>query len=107
MRPRIMYIESKAESLNGPATIGRVTFSKTGSTLYYKDREFLKVGKSGYKYNYIDTNSREEYWISGPRRDGKDRLYVSNQPVDIDEDVRGEYWTQIRRRPDLIAKKHT
>jgi len=34
MRSRIMYIESKAESLNGPARIGRVTFSKTGCTLF-------------------------------------------------------------------------
>ena len=30
---RIMYIESKAESLNGPARIGRVTFSKTGLSI--------------------------------------------------------------------------
>jgi hypothetical protein len=33
---RIMYVESKAESLNGPARIGRVTFSKTGLSIYYK-----------------------------------------------------------------------
>ncbi|HWZ75292.1 MAG TPA: hypothetical protein VNX87_02085 [Candidatus Sulfotelmatobacter sp.] len=39
-KSRIMYIESKAESVNGPARIGRVTFSKTGLTLYYKGREF-------------------------------------------------------------------
>jgi hypothetical protein len=30
---RIIYIESKAQSLNGPARIGRVTFSKTRATL--------------------------------------------------------------------------
>jgi hypothetical protein len=45
--------------------------------------------------------SRDEYWISGPRRDGQDRLYASNLPVEVDEDVREEYWTDIRKRPDL------
>jgi hypothetical protein len=36
MQPRIMYIESKAGGLaGGEARIGRVTFSKTGQTIYY------------------------------------------------------------------------
>jgi hypothetical protein len=34
-KSRVMYMECKAESLNGPARIGRVTFSKTGKSLYY------------------------------------------------------------------------
>lgn len=34
MKPRIMYIESKAGGLTGPARIGRVRFSKTSATLY-------------------------------------------------------------------------
>jgi hypothetical protein len=33
MKPRIMYVENKSESLNGPASISRVTFSKTGTTV--------------------------------------------------------------------------
>jgi len=33
---RIMYIECKAGGLTGGARIGRVTFSKTGRTLYYR-----------------------------------------------------------------------
>jgi hypothetical protein len=97
--PRIMYIESKAESLNGPARIGRVTFSKTGLSIYYKGKSFLRI--QGFKANYQDAETHDEYWISGPRRDGKDRLYVSNIPVEIDEDVREEYWTEIRKRPEL------
>ena len=40
------------------------------------------------------------YWISGPRKDGQDRLYPqSTQPVEIDEDVREEYWRTIRGVP--------
>jgi hypothetical protein len=97
--PRIMYIESKAEGLNGPARIGRVTFSKTGLSIYYGGRTFARGAVSG-KANYFDVNTREEYWISGPRQDGSDRLYKSNLPVEIDDDVREEYWTMIRKRPE-------
>ena len=104
-KSRIMYIESKTESLNGPARIGRVAFSKTGLTLYYKGREFQKF--QGYKANHFDVETRDKYWISGPRRDGEDRLYVSNLPVEIDEDVREEYWTEIRKKPDLKHKSQT
>lgn len=103
--PRIMYIEYKGEGLHGSARIGRVTFSRTGGTLYYRGKAFGKIGGAGFKSNYIDTETGEHYWISGPRRDGTDRLYKSDWPVEIDEDVREEYWTEIRKRPEL--KGHT
>ncbi len=94
-----MYIESKAASLNGPARIGRVTFSNTGLSIYYKGKTFLRT--RGFKANYFDAETHEEYWISGPHRDGKDRLYASNIPVEIDDDVREEYWTEIRKKPQF------
>jgi hypothetical protein len=31
---------------------------------------------------------------------GSARLYKSDWPVEIDEDVREEYWTEIRKRPE-------
>ena len=101
MRSRIMYIESKAGTLNGAARIGRVTFSRTGRRLYYKGRAFQKG--QGFKSNYYDVESGDEYWISGPHRDGQDRLYSSNIPVEIDGDVRDEYWTVIRNCPERKA----
>lgn len=86
----------KAEMPNGPARIGRVTFSKTGRTLEYRGQKFQKC-KGGYKWNHFDVETGEHYWISGPRKDGQDRLYPkSSVPVEIDEDVREEYWTRIR-----------
>ena len=100
-----MYIESKAAGLNGPARIGRVTYSKTGRTISYRGKEFVSLRCAGFKANFVDVKSREEYWISGPRRDGQDRLYVSNLPVEIDEDVKEEYWTNIRKRPDFAAQE--
>ena len=99
MRSRIMYIERKAGSLTGPARIGRVTFSKTGKTLYYRGLTFQSLKGAGFKANYVELASGEDYWISGPKRDGSDRLYGERVAVEIDEDVRAEYWTDIRGEP--------
>jgi hypothetical protein len=100
-----MYIESKAESLNGPARIGRVTFSKTGLSIYYGDKTLARG--DGSKANYFDVDTREAYWISGPRQDGQDRLYKSNLPIEIDEDVREEYWTVICKKPECKDRTRT
>ena len=106
-KTRIMYIECKAGTLNGPARIGRVLFSKSGRTVQYGARNFQKDG-SGYKWNHFDVETGDRYWISGPRKDGRDRLYPdSSLPVDIDEDVREEYWTTIRGLPERVARKTT
>ena len=98
MRSRIMYIEDKSRSLDGPARIGRVTFSKTGRTLRYAGQEFQSLSGRGFKSNYFDVASGAEYWISGPRKHGRDRLYAGGAPVEIDPDVREEYWREIRNR---------
>ncbi len=97
-----MYIESKATGLTGEARIGRVSFSKTGRTLYYRGRAFQSLRGAGFKANYYDIATGEEYWISGPRKDGADRLYGEPVPVEIDEDVQEEYWTQIRSEPHRV-----
>jgi hypothetical protein len=104
MKPRIMYIERKAGSLTGPARIGRVTFNRTGRTIFYRNHVFRRIVGGGFKSNYIDEATGEDYWISGPKRDGSDRLYGERIPIEIDEDVREEYWTTIRNLPD---ERHT
>ncbi len=96
MKSRIMYIESKVGGLTGPASIGRVTFSKTGATLYYAGRSFQSLKGSGFKSNYFDLETGDAYWISGPRKDGQDSLYPTNVATVVDADVHDEYWTKIR-----------
>jgi len=102
-----MYIESKAGELTGPARIGRITFSKTGATLYYKGQAFQSLKGSGFKPNYRDIESGDDYWISGPRRDGCDALYDTNVGTPIDDDVREEYWIEIRKKPKYKARSTT
>jgi hypothetical protein len=96
-KTRIMYIERKAGNLTGPARIGRVTYSKTGATIFYGGREFRSLKGAGFKANYFDVESGEEYWISGPKKDGRDALYPTNVAPEIDVDVKAEYWAGIRK----------
>ncbi|MFB9982714.1 1-deoxy-D-xylulose-5-phosphate synthase [Mesorhizobium kowhaii] len=79
-----MYIENKSASLNGPAWIGRVIFSQTGKSMSYRGRTVQSLKGSGFKANYFDIETGERFWISGPRKDGKDRLYPeSSAPVQL------------------------
>ena len=90
-RSRIMYIEDKSSGLEGPARIGRVYFSKTGKTLYYRGLKFQSLKGSGFKANYFEVESGDHFWISGPRKDRQDRLYGGSLGVEIDDDVKSEY----------------
>jgi hypothetical protein len=83
-----------------PGRIGRVRLSKTGRTLFYRDRELHSLDGSGYKANYFDRETLERFWVSGPRRDGQDTLYPGL--VEIDDDVREAYWREVRRCPELV-----
>ncbi len=99
MPPRIMYIELKSDGLSGPARIGRVRFSKSGKTVYYAGRTLQTLSGSGFKANYFDVATGEQFWISGCKKRGGDRLYGTGS-VEIDEDVREEYWSRILEMPE-------
>ena len=101
MNSRVMYIELKAHGVRGPARIGRVEFSKTVKTLYYSGRTLAPLKGRGLKANYFDTETLEEFWISGPKANGTDSLYGAT--VEIDEDSRTEYWRDIRKKPERVS----
>ena len=100
MKSRIMYIERKAGALTGPARIGRITFNRTGRSLRYGNQVFRRIFGGGFKSNYIEDTTGEDYWISGCKRRGGDRMYGSAAPIEIDDDVREEYWCEIRNLPE-------
>ena len=102
MKTRIMYIENKSGGLSGAARIGRVRFSKTGRTLFYGELELRSLDGAGFKSNHVDPATGHRYWVSGPRKDGADRLYGERAPVRIDEDVRVDYWTKVRNLPERV-----
>ncbi len=98
MKTRIMYVELKTGFDNdGPAWIGRVQISKTGHTLYYRDKTLRRIPGGGILGNHEDVENGDEYWVSGVKRNRANRPWAGNGPVVIDEDVREEYEHLIKR----------
>jgi len=94
MKTSIKYIERKTDGLRGIGRIARVSFSKTGKTIYYDGKSLLTLSGYALKANYFDEETYEEYWISNPRRDGNDSLFPIK--TEIDSDAREEYNVLIR-----------
>lgn len=98
--PQIMYIAAIGDlgSETLWARIGRVHFSKTGRTLYYDGRE-LKGGHG----TFHDVKTGEYFHIQRVRHDGMDRSEGRKRGsfrVMIDDDVREEYWREVRGEPN-------
>jgi hypothetical protein len=73
-----------------------------GRTPYYRGQKFQSLKDAGFKSNYYCVETGEDYWISGPKRRGGDALYGGSTPIEIDDDVRDEYWRDIRRQRERI-----
>lgn len=110
MKARIMYMELKTHDGGhddrGAARIGRMEFSRSGSSLHYRNKTFRRTNGPVGCGNYFDVDTNEVYWISGAKKDGTDRYYWGKAaPVEIDEDVREEYWTKIRGQPERVKER--
>ncbi len=91
MQTRIMYIELKSGyNDNGPAWIGRAGFSKSGRTVYFNGKAFKKGGQ-GYYSNYFDLETGDEYWISGVKRNERNRHWAGSGKIMIDSECVDEY----------------
>lgn len=92
-----MYVELKSgHADDGPAWIGRVSFSKTGRTIYYRGRSFRRLSGGGVRGNYYDVDTGEEFWISGVKRSRQDRHWAGRGAVEIDADAQAEYESLIQ-----------
>lgn len=86
----IKYIELKTGwSDDGPAWIGHVKESKSGSTLYFNGHAFQRC--RGMAGNYVDVETGEVYWISGVKKNGEDRHWAGHGKVSIDRKLVSEY----------------
>lgn len=103
MKTRIMFIECKENGFTREARIGKVMFSKSRKSIHYNGQTFQTLKGRGFKANYFDVETGEEYWISGCKKDGTDRLYNERKPIFIDKDIQEEYWTQIRNLSEKIG----
>lgn len=97
---RLLYIEDKSQGLVGPGWISWVTCSQSLRSVHWRGRTLRRC--VGFKWNAIDVATGEHCWISGPKRRGGDRLYGGI--VEIDEDARVAYWTEIRGQPHRVRE---
>jgi len=89
---RLLYIENKTRGRSGgDARIGYATFSKTGLTVYYRDRELARIKGGGSAGNYSDVETGEEFWISGVKKEGSNVHWAEVTHVEIDDDAKAEY----------------
>ena len=92
LKTRLMYVENKDGHIDGAAArIGWVTFSKSGQTVYYRGRELVKAKGGGIRGNFLDTATREEYWISGVKKRGSNAHWAETVEISIDPDAREAY----------------
>ena len=94
MQSELKYIELKTgHSDDGPAWIARVSFSKTGRTLYFNGRELQRW--NGISGNHVDVQSGEEYWVSGVKKSGTNRHLCGRGRIMVQRDVLAEFlaWT--------------
>jgi len=85
MKSKLMYVELKTGyNDNGPAWIGNAFFSKTGKTIYFNGKVFLK-GERHSSGNHLEYITGDSYWISGIKKDGNDRHWAGNGKINIDK----------------------
>ena len=90
-----MYVELKTGyNDNGPAWIGKASFSKTGRTIYFNGLAFQGDGTKG---NYHEVESRDTYWISGVKKDGSDRHWAGSGGIKIDKTIISEYLAIVNK----------
>ena len=66
----------KSGNLVGPAKIGWVEVKEKGKRLEYQKQIFRALRGQGYKSNFFDMKTGEEYWISGCRKE-VEMLYIT------------------------------
>ena len=92
LKRRMMYVENKDGQIDGAsARIGWVTFSKSGQTVYYRDRMLTKAKGQGICGNFYDANTGEEFWVSGVKRRGSNAHWAEKIKIIIDDDAQAEY----------------
>ncbi len=94
----LRYIELKSGYAdNGPAWIARVTQSRSGRALYFGPKLLKRGGGQLVAGNYFDAETGDEYWVSGVKKDGRDRHASGSGRVAIEAGVVSEYLTLVGR----------
>lgn len=99
-----MLVERKDGPRTEAASIGRVSFSKTEKTLYYRGMSLQATRVKAGRTCYEDVISGDSYQVAAARKDGSDVQACKGLAVEIDENAREEYWNSIRYAPERCAE---
>lgn len=72
----------------GPSWIGWVELNRSWGTARHHGRELRRW--QSWEANFVDVDSGERFWLSGPKRDGTDTRYGPSTTT-VDDDVREVY----------------
>ena len=91
MPDRVTFVQLKTghDIDKGPAWISVVRFNRTWKTATWHGKT-LRRWPGMFDANFFDIDTKEEYWLSGPHRDGGDTRYSSIKPI-VDPDAREAY----------------
>jgi len=95
---KILYIEKCAPSHSGEARIGKVSYSKTKQTIYYKSKSLQK--RHGLRGNYYDLDTGEEYWISGVKKRGSNRHWATtgDNKIIVDKEAINDFLSIVENK---------
>lgn len=88
MTTKLIYVELKTGyNDDGPAWIGHGMYNRTGKTLYFNGQVFSGSSTTG---NHKHVGTGNQYWVSGVKKNGKDRRYAAGK-IYIDTDAVADY----------------
>ena len=97
MKTRLLYAELKSgySGDDGPAWIGQGAYSRSGRTIYFNGKAFQSCKGAGIGANFFDLETGEEYWISGVKRNERNRHRYGRGKVMIDQAIIADYLREI------------
>ena len=99
MEPKLVYVELKTGfSDDGPAWIGKASFSKTGKSVYFNGLLLKQNHRGSTGGNRYEINSGDIYWVSGIKKNEQDRHWAGSGKIQIDAGVIPEYLNLVNRQ---------
>jgi hypothetical protein len=80
-----------------------VQLSRSRTTVYFNGRALKKAKGRGISGNYFDSESGEEFWISGPKKDSKDRHWSGSGLILVEAAAVEEFLAL--RKTEALDKK--
>ena len=81
----LKYVELKTGySGSGPAWVAQVTGCKTGRTVYFNGKALKRTSRARTAANHYDLETGQEYWVSGIKKNGRDRHWAGSGKIKIE-----------------------